>query len=53
MKKLNENVDTHFVEGTKPNGTRHRQGAVGKADLIVVIRGMLKDGYTEITITVL
>lgn len=52
MKKLNENVDTHIIEGKKPSGETHKQGAVGKSDLMLIIRHMLRDGYTEIKIRV-
>jgi hypothetical protein len=34
----------------KPYKTAHRQCAVGKDDLIHILRAMLKDGYTQFNI---
>ena len=51
MKKITN--DTHTIEFTTKEGIKLKQGAIGKTDLMNIIREMLTDGATEIHIKTL
>lgn len=49
-KKLNEKP-THYISFSRPGEFEVKQPAIGKTDLMNIIREVLKDGYTNITIS--
>lgn len=54
LEKAYGKAPTHSIRGTKHDGNISReQYAMGKNDLITVLRHMLTDGYENITIEVI
>jgi len=49
MKQIEKN--THIIDFKKDGEGFKRQGAIGKTDLLNILREMMKDGFTEFHIT--